>query len=153
MALNVGFTLEIKTDVKDLHKLFMILAEAEKTAIPAAVKASTKNIERESKKLIRTGKRSGIKYSGMPNRSSAPGEPPKTQSGRLANSIKSIYGHNSKSGTATGMVVAIAPHALWLEQGAVRVGSNSLLEPRPFFKPVLDREMPLLIANIVDRLK
>lgn len=62
--------------------------------------------------LLNTGIRTGRRYKGLPNRSSAPGEFPRSQSGRLA---KSMY-YNA-SGSLSFRVGATAPWALFLSTG------------------------------------
>ncbi len=73
-----------------------------------------------------TGTRSGRQYPGLPNRSSAPGEPPATQSGRLKTS-RTIRFRGLR-----GEIVYDAGYAGYLETG------TSKMAPRPFVKPVLD---------------
>jgi len=141
---------EISTDISDVQRLLHILSYAESTIIPREVRLSVKRMEQFSKKLIRTGTRTGKHYWGLPKRSSAPGEAPKSQTGYLASSIKSSFNHSRKAGVAQGVVGASAPHALWLEHGAER--KNNTLKPRPFFKPTIEHEIPILIENIVDAL-
>lgn len=156
----MGIQIEITTDTKDLMRLLQVLARAERYEIPAVIKQSTKNIERNSKLLIRTGTRTGRHWPGLPNKSSAPGEAPKTQSGRLASSIKSTFARRA-TGYTEGTVGATAPHAEWLEQpwhtnpanvALFRLGNNSLLEQRPFLRPTLEKELPVMVQNIVARL-
>lgn len=43
-------------------------------------------VMKETRRLIESGPKTGRKYSGLPNRSSAPGEAPANQSGRLVRS-------------------------------------------------------------------
>jgi hypothetical protein len=141
----------IKTDITDLRKLLNILAHAERYEIPAAIKKTTKNIERDAKKAIRTGSRSGTHYSGQPNRSSAPGEAPKSQTGFLANSIGSRFTHNNKTGSTLGVVGSTTPRGLWLEFGAHR-RKGGYLAPRPWLRPAIEKNIPLLTQDIINRL-
>lgn len=62
--------------------------------------------------LLNTGLRTGRKYRGLPNRSSAPGEFPRSQSGRLA---KSLY--FNASGSLAFRVGATVKWALFLSKG------------------------------------
>ncbi len=69
-----------------------VIAEVHKH--PAYFKAGIKNalfmiggiVNRETKRLVLSPPKTGIKHRGLPNRSSAPGEAPATQSGELAKS-------------------------------------------------------------------
>lgn len=71
--------------------------------------------------------KTGRKYSGLPNRSSAPGEAPATQSGRLQQSGRTIYNEAELSGVASWS----SAHAMPLEVGTEKMA------PRPFARPSL----------------
>lgn len=82
--------------------------------------------------------RTGVKYPNLPNRSSAPGEPPAYQRGRLRNSIAIV-----KEATPTDLTADTGPrkesfpdyyYAYVLEYGN-RTGS---LEQRPYMRPAAD---------------
>ena len=62
--------------------------------------------------LLSTGIRTGRKYKNLPNRSSAPGEFPRSQSGRLA---KSLY--SNASGSLSFRVGATEKWAIFLAAG------------------------------------
>ena len=136
--------INITTDISDLQRLLQILARAEKHEIPKEVKDSTKRMERFAKKILRTGTRTGIHYRGKRFRSSAPGEAPRSQTGYLARSIGSKY--RKRGATAQGIVGATAPHALWLEHGLR--SRRTVLKARPFLKPTIEKEIPILVRNL-----
>ncbi len=142
-------TIDISSDITEAMRLARILASFEKTRLPKEIRASTKRMERFSKRLLRTGSRTGIKYAGQRYQSSARGEPPRSQSGGLARSIKSSFIGKSV-GVYEGIVGALSPRGLWLEDGAVR--RNSILEPRPFLAPTLDHEFPIIAKSIIKAL-
>ncbi len=63
------------------------------------------------KQSLIQGTRRGKKYPGLPNRSSAPGEVPKSQSGRLANGVR-------YEGSGDGIEVTnVVEYSAYLEQG------------------------------------
>jgi hypothetical protein len=74
------------------------------------------NVVRTAKSHLDDGTRTGVKYSRLPNQSSAPGENPKTQSGELAKSI--YYDAGSIHEFRVG---ATAEHAKYLEFGTKHI--------------------------------
>lgn len=80
--------------------------------------------------------RSGVKYPNLPNRSSAPGESPAYQFGRLRNSIAVTKEATPDDLSAdTGPRVQSFPdayYAAFLEFGTRR------MEPRPYMRPAAD---------------
>jgi HK97 gp10 family phage protein len=80
--------------------------------------------------------RSGIQYPDLPNRSSAPGEPPAYQSGRLAESIAVLSRATpaelvSTVGPRPQAFTSRAPYPVFLEFGTRR------MKPRPFMRPAV----------------
>ena len=53
-----------------------------KRGIQEGAMLAGRSIQRRATTMLGTGTRTGRKYSGLPNRSSAPGEYPRSQSGR-----------------------------------------------------------------------
>ena len=151
--------INLTTDISDVQRLLRTLRHFENVEIPRISKDSVKRMERSAKKLIRTGSRSGKHYSGQPNRSSSgkKSEAPKTQTGHLASSIGTSYRGSPKLGVSQATVGATALHALFLEFGTrdkgKGSGKNKGIAPRPFFKPTIKKEMPLLINNILEALR
>lgn len=96
-----------------------------------ALRAEVFNLVEET-----SGERSGIKYPGLPRRSSAPGEPPAYQFGRLAESIAVLSRATpselvSTVGPRPEAFVGRAPYPVYLEFGTRR------MRPRPFMRPGL----------------
>ena len=88
--------------------------------IKRASMLSGQTVVRRVRDILGTGVRSGVKYPQLPNRSSAPGEPPRSQSGRLARSA--TY---RAAGPHEFRVIETAPYSEKLEFG------NSRIKPRP----------------------
>lgn len=98
-------------------------------------------------KLILTIKNSrgtGIKYPQLPNRSSAPGEFPVSQSGKLANSfgyrtrVNELLIYN-RTRSKTG-----APYPLFLNIGTRK------MEPRQYFDNTIESMFMLLYRDLMD---
>jgi len=87
------------------------------------------SIRNEAVKLVQSGSRSGRTYKrgGVTHQASAPGEPPKTDTGALMRSIR--VEHTPGSGTAR--VVVGAKYAAELEFGTKKMA------PRPFLRPAI----------------
>lgn len=85
-------------------------------------------VVRRVKKMLTTGSRSGIQYHRLPHRSSAPGEPPRSQGGRLVKSADYVV---------TGSKEIIVKESLigkFLEEGTSR------MRPRPHLIRAIDLE-------------
>lgn len=101
---------------------------------------ATALVNRTAQNIRNTAIRSIQKTSGIgtyykkydPDRmhiASAPGQPPNTDTGRLAGSIRVV-----KSGEPTAYVDALADYAVWLEFGTQN------MEKRPFMTPAVEAE-------------
>lgn len=94
-------------------------------------------------KSIQSGQASGRTYrKSNPTRThtaSAPGQPPMTDTGRLANSITF-----DRIGDLTATVGSELIYASWLEYGTSRMAS------RPFFRPAVERMRPVYIGKLED---
>jgi len=94
-------------------------------------------------KSIQSGPASGRTYrKSNPTRThtaSAPGQPPMTDTGRLANSITF-----DRIGDLTATVGSELIYASWLEYGTSRMAS------RPFFRPAVERMRPVYIGKLED---
>ena len=113
------------------------------------------NIDRHSRKAIRRGSirnargmvkilkeglqnppKSGVKYKSLPNKSSAPGEYPATQSGTLLKSVKSrSVGLGFKFGYG-------AKHGKFLE-----LGTKRRIAPRPGIQTTVNRNVQTMRHN------
>lgn len=108
-------------------------------AIEDEVNKSAHMIEAQAKLAIMNPPKTGrsYKHGRVVHQSSAPGEAPATDTGNLVNS-----GDTRRVGLAHYQCVFTAEYARALEYGSRRVLS------RPFLRPAVAREEPILIANI-----
>ena len=94
-------------------------------------------------KSIQRGPASGLTYKkSNPTRThtaSAPGQPPMTDTGVLANSITF-----DRIGDLTATVSSNLNYATWLEYG------TSSMAARPFFRPTVERMRPKYIGKLED---
>ena len=92
---------------------------------------------------IQRGPASGRTYKkSNPTRThtaSAPGQPPMSDTGRLANSITF-----DRLGDLTATVGSNLNYAPWLEYGTSRMAA------RPFFRPAVERMRPIYIGKLED---
>jgi len=92
---------------------------------------------------IQRGPASGRTYKkSNPTRThtaSAPGQPPMSDTGRLANSITF-----DRLGDLTAVVGSNLDYAPWLEYGTSRMAA------RPFFRPAVERMRPIYIGKLED---
>jgi hypothetical protein len=121
---------------------FPLIADRLESGARPVVQTTIKRIEASAKKSL-GGPRTGIVYrvGGTKDRpilhqASAPGEPPATETGNLANSITS-----QMLDSRTGMVSVGAEYAAPLEFGSARG-----LAPRPFLTPAVERNWPDFLA-------
>ena len=120
-------TVELKRALAE----FGIQADKELAAI---VRGTAQNIRTHAIKSILRGTKSGTEYQKYSpkrkHRASAPGEPPASDTGRLAGAIRAdIEGRKAE-------VVADTEYAAWLEFGTLK------MEPRPFMTPAMEKERP-----------
>ena len=99
-----------------------------------AINATALSVDRDIKKAIQRGPKTGIVYKkARPNRihrASAPGQPPATDTGRL---VSSIYYRRAKLSATVGSSLA---YAYWLEFGTRRI------KPRPAWVPAVQANRP-----------
>lgn len=112
--------------------------------IAAGLFASAKKIEGDAKKSILTGQKSGRIYvrGNVTHQSSAPGQAPASDTGRLANSING----EMVKGALESIVRAgsgVVKYARMLEFGTIRMAA------RPFFQPAVESNRKW----IMDRMK
>jgi len=116
------------------------LSDASQLPVKQTVFKSALKIENDTKKLIATGSRSGVIYSrgGVTSRRSAPGEPPKTDTGRLVSSInktKYNYGFEYLVGTNVR------------DGGFLEFGTYKMLA-RPWLQPTFLKNKKDITKNI-----
>lgn len=123
-------------------EVFNDFAEIADNLAPQAgnvVRVTIKRIEARAKDSL-SGPRTGREYrrgkhGDIIHRASAPGEPPATDTGNLAGSIRSRM-----IARAAGEVTVSANYAVELEHGRARMA------PRPFFGPAVQREWPEFVS-------
>ena len=77
---------------------------------------------------------------------SAPGQPPMSDTGRLANSITF-----DRLGDLTAVVGSNLDYAVHLEYGTARMNfAGGVGGPRPFFRPAVERMRPIYIGKLED---
>lgn len=113
--------------------------------IDRAINAAGLDVDREVKRSIQRGPKTGIIYEKIePNRrhrASAEGEPPATDTGRL---VSSIYFTRERLSATVGSKLAYAYH---LEFGTRRI------KPRPAWVPAVENARPKFNERIVDALR
>ena len=74
---------------------------------------------RKTELEILAGTRNGVKYKSLPNRSSAPGEAPAAQSGKLRQEWDDITERqgNGHTSIVTSRITSTTPYAGYLEEG------------------------------------
>lgn len=121
------------------------LSDASQLPVKQTVFKSALKIENDAKKLIATGSRSGVVYSrgGVTSRRSAPGEPPKTDTGRLVSSIKKTKFNNGFEYLVGANVI----YGRFLE-----FGTHKML-PRPWLQPTFLKNKKEITKNINNAVK
>lgn len=74
-------------DVKKIEENLNKIDERFKTGIVIGAKMAGRSVQKRVTTMLATGQRTGRMYKGMPHRSSAEGEMPRSQSGRLLRSV------------------------------------------------------------------
>ena len=96
---------------------------------------------RKTELEILAGTRNGVKYKSLPNRSSAPGEAPAAQSGKLRQEWDDITERqgNGHTSIVTSRITSITPYAGYLEEGTERMAA------RPFVDKILEKAEPEIL--------
>lgn len=105
-----------------------VIARVRRGTLQGIVRA-TELVRNEALRLIMQTAKTGRLYRirGVVHQASAPGEPPASDTGRLANSISTAYDQEKLVGT----VSANTEYASFLEYGTAK------MEARPFMRPAL----------------
>lgn len=79
---------------------------------------------------VLAGARNGIKHKSLPNRSSAPGEAPAAQSGKLRQEWDDITERqgNGHTSIVTSRITSTTPYAGYLEEGTERMAARSFVD-------------------------
>lgn len=109
--------------------------------IRTSLKTHGKEVTKELKKVITTATGSGRHYPGMPKRSSAPGQAPVSQSGRLAQLFlyrtAPYYLKIANDAKNQG-----SPYPTFLEEG------TSKMKARPYFQVTIEAQQYKLIKDL-----
>ena len=132
--------------LEDLNEVLAKLpAEFDREAT-ALVNRTAQNIRNTAVRSIQKQSPGGVTYEKYnPRRShvaSAPGQPPNTDTGRLAGSIRAV-----ESGTPTAYVDALADYAAHLEFGTRNMAA------RPFMTPAVEAEREKFRKGVNDLTK
>ena len=123
-------------NVKELQKALQKKSLRAIDSVEKAVNSGALAIHGTAIKLVQKGPRSGITYprqkGSKTHTASAPGEPPKTDTGNLVSNIKLAVGKDGPMFVAR--IIADTPYAKWLEFGTAQNGG-----PRPFMQPAFQK--------------
>lgn len=114
-----------------------------RTAANIGVMNGAEMVREEALRSITQDPKTGRKYPGLPNRSSAPGESPASQLGRLVASIET----RPDPANVRAVVNAGTAYARILEMGTGRMA------PRPFLRPALALKREEIEAEINARIR
>src|SRR5690625_3900961 len=121
--------------LEDLNKSLARVSSRFESEATALVNRTAQNIRNTAVRSIQKQSPNGVTYEKYnPRRShvaSAPGNPPNTDTGRLAGSIRAVM-----SGTSSAHVEALADYAVHLEFGTRSMAA------RPFMTPAVEQERP-----------
>ena len=107
-------------------------------AMDGVMKRAALRVANRIVRIIQRGSRSGIQYSrpgGTTHTASAPGEPPKSDSGFLAKHVRPTT-VKDKGNVVSASVIVSASYAGFLEEG------TSKMKARPFVEPAFQLENP-----------
>lgn len=118
-------------------------------ALGGVVKRGVLRVANRMVKLVQRGSRSGRTYSrpgGTTHTASAPGEPPKSDSGFLANHIQPTT-IKVRGNVISGTVIVSTNYAGFLEKG------TSKMRARPYAKPAFQLEAPAINRDAARSIK
>ena len=119
------------------------------SAMDAVIKRGVLRISNRIVKTLQKGSRSGRSYprpGGQVHVASAPGEPPKSDTGFLAQHVVPTTTKN-RSGVISAAVVISASYAGFLEFGTTH------MKPRPYVKPAFLLELPAIRKDATKAIK
>jgi len=118
-------------------------ARVERATMRGVVRV-TEAVRNEAIALILNTQKTGRIYTrrGVTHQASAPGEPPASNTGRLVNSIQTVYDTKNLTGTVGTSV----------EYGGYLEFGTQTIEPRPFLRPALATHRRSLSRIIKDEI-
>lgn len=126
------------------------LSDQTTRALKKNIATAALRYETDLKKTINTGARSGIVYTRgtVSHQASAPGEPPKTDTGQLVNSIHTVIKRQGLSAE----VKSNLPYAGMLELGTSRVAARPAWLPvAENLKPIFEKDLGLSLNVVIKR--
>lgn len=134
-----AFSINIE-GLDEMKELFKQAKDEVKREVSQAVARSTLSVHSRAVKRIQNGPASGIVYDlydpKRTHQASAPGQPPMSDTGRLASSMKwHLYPYE-------GNVFSPVEYAFWLEFGTSRMAA------RPFLFPSVEEERPIFMKAL-----
>lgn len=102
---------------EQLLKDFDELLKKNMKAVQGVTAAGAATVQAEMISRISDGRKTGKKYPNLPNRSSAAGEYPAKQSGKLIRAIKTVLSPDKTQAFVGVHNTAQVPYAVWLEYG------------------------------------
>ncbi len=129
--------------LENLKRTSGVLANTLRKEVLIALDASGRHVMNEAKRSIMQGTKSGRLYTrrSVTHRASAPGQPPASDTGRLANSINKYLVPNALE----AIVVAgrgLVKYARMLEFGTINMAA------RPFFFPAAEKSRAWIRARL-----
>ncbi len=135
---------QVSIDISELKTILINISENSRKAInlvDRAVTESALKIDMDVKQAIQKGKRTGKLYRrrSISHRASAPGEAPKTDTGRLVSSVRPV---TSFLHAEIGSLAGIARYGGMLEEGTRNMAA------RPVFGPTLEANEAFIAKKI-----
>lgn len=119
-----------------------VMAKVRTGAMRGVIRGTERVHDLATRKIMDPPK-TGKKHRGLPNQSSAPGESPATQSGRLQQSGQTVY----NAGALSGQAQWTTEYALPLEVGTEEI------EARPFARPALAESVDGIREDVANEIK
>lgn len=133
----------------NLGKRLRKFADSRVDKLAPVVNRGARKIHGRMVKLVQTGSRSGQVYQrgSITHRASAPGEPPKSDTGNLVRNM--LFDIERSRSVVTGFVRVRTPYALALEFGR----KDGSIAPRPYISVAIDIEIGRIEREIKEALR
>ena len=102
---------------------------------------------RKTELEVLAGARNGVKYKRLPNRSSAPGEAPAAQSGKLRQEWDDTTERqgNGHTSIVTSRITSFTKYAGYLNDGTHNEDGSVRMAARPFVDRIIDKAEPEIL--------